>query len=196
MLPFVALQFILLIFFVPETSYRRDAMYDIDISSALELTKLAEVEKRARAHEVERAQEVGSANDSTEGEKVEIARLPTTADGYRAPPPPKTFWENMAFYTGTYTKDSIIKMVLSTIIILANVGASWVIFISGLLVAWYVAISFVSSPLLYAPPYLFDPAGVGYTSVGPLIGGVLGSAFCSVTMDPVLRWLTRINKGV
>jgi hypothetical protein len=199
MLPFVASQLILLIFFVPETAYRRDAIYDIDTSSALDLSRLGEVEKRARAHEIERTIEVNSSNASAaEGEEkaAPIGRVQTTASGYRAPPPPKTFWQSMAVYTGTYTKDSIFKMVLSTIIIMANLGASWVIFISGLLVAWYVAISFVSSPLLYAPPYLFNAAGVGYTSVGPLIGGILGSAVCSVVMDPMLKWMTRLNRGV
>ena len=187
-LPFVVLQFVLLILFVPETAYIRDHMYDIDTNSALDLNnlgQLGEVEKRARAHEVE---------DEKNGEPA--ARVPTTASGFRAPPPRKTFVQRMAIWTGTYTKDSIVKMTLASIAILANIGASWTIFTSGLLVAWYVAVSFVASPLLYAPPYLFNAAGVGYTSVGPLIGGILGSLLCSMTMDPCLKWLTRRNKGI
>jgi hypothetical protein len=195
MLPFVVLQFILLVLFVPETSYRRDAIYDIDTSSALDLAKLGQLEKRARAREVDRTRKGDSSNGSSTDGKDKAVRV-DHGNSYRVPPPPKTFWQSMALYTGTYTEDSIAKMVLSSIVIVANLGASWVIFTSGLLVAWYVAISFVSSPLLYQPPYSFNAASVGYTSVGPLIGGVLGSAFCSVVMDPMLKWLTKMNKGV
>jgi hypothetical protein len=99
-------------------------------------------------------------------------------------------------YTGSYSTDSVFKMIISSVVIMANIGASWTIFISGLLVAWYVAISFLSAQLFYAPPYLFDAAGVGYTSTGPLIGGILGALACGFFMDPMLKWLTRINKGV
>lgn len=195
LIPFVVVQFILLVLFVPETTYRRDHIYDIDTNSALDLNRLGEVEKNARAHELEGSHEVDS-TASTEDKTTPAARVPTTASGYRAPPPKKTFLQSMALYTGTYSSDSVFKMVISSIAIMANLGASWVIFISGLLVAWYVAISFVSSQLLFGPPYLFNAAGVGYTSTGPLIGGILGALFCSIVMDPMLKSLTRKNKGI
>jgi len=174
-------------------------MYDIDTNSALDLNhlgELGEVEKRARAHEVEGP--VASSDASTEEKAVgaPTTRVPTTASGYRAPPPLKTFWQNMALYTGTYSSDNVLKMIISSVAIITNIGASWTIFISGLLVAWYVAISFLSAQLFYAPPYLFNAAGVGYTSTGPLIGGILGALSCGFFMDPMLKWLTRLNKGV
>jgi hypothetical protein len=189
-LPFIVLQFLLLVLFVPETAYLRAAMYNVDTNSALDLNKLGEIEKRARLHEVA---EGGSLES---GEGAQAARVPTTASGYRAPPPRKTFVQRMALYTGTYSSDNILKMVISSVVIMTNVGASWTIFISGLLVAWYVAVSFVSAQILFGPPYLFDAAGVGYTSTGPLIGGILGSVFCSFTLDPFLRWCTKRNNGV
>jgi len=177
-------------------------MYDIDTNSALDLNRLGEVEKRARAHEVEGArdgsatQEVASSDASTEEKGVPAGRVPTSGSGYRAPPPLKSFWQNMSLYTGTYSTDSVFKMVISSVVIMSNIGASWTIFISGLLVAWYVAISFLSAQLFSAPPYLFTSAGVGYTSTGPLIGGILGALSCGFFMDPMLKWLTRRNKGV
>jgi hypothetical protein len=197
MFPFVAVQFILLVLFVPETSYRRDRIYDIDTNSALDLNALGQVERRARAHELEGSPEASTSKTDTDAQKgAPAAGADTTASGFRAPPPRKTFVQRMALYTGTYSSDSIFKMVISSVVIMTNIGASWVIFVSGLLVAWYVGISFVSAQLLYAPPYLFNAAGVGYTSVGPLLGGVLGSLFCSIIMDPMLKMLTRLNKGI
>ena len=181
-LPFIVTQLILLVFFGPETTYRRAAIYDIDTTSAEDLAKLGEVEAREKGYLQEN-------NNPTED-------APTEANEYRPPPPPKTFYQRMAVYSGTYSSDSLIKMVLSSILIMTNIGASWVIFISGLLVAWYVAMSFIAAPLLSAPPYSFSAAGVGYTSVGPLLGGTLGGIFCSIIMDPMLKSFTRLNKGV
>lgn len=194
MFPFVAIQFILLILFVPETSYRRDRIYDIDTNSALDLNALGQFERRARAHELQGSQEVPPVKEGGEG--APSTSVDTAASGLHAPPPRKTFVQRMALYTGTYSTDSIFKMVISSVVIMTNIGASWVIFVSGLLVAWYVGISFVSAQLLYAPPYLFDAAGVGYTSVGPLLGGILASVFCSIIMDPMLKMLTRLNNGI
>jgi MFS family permease len=188
--PFVTLQLIALLFLVPETSYRRQAIYDIDTNSALDLNRLGEVEKRARDHE-----EVASANPS-DPENPTTERVTTTSSGYHAPPPKKTYWQSMALYTGSYTDDPVWKMLLAVVAILANIGADWTIFISGLLVAWYVAISFLSSQLLSLPPYGYTAAGVGYVSVGPLLGGIFGAVGCSLVMDPMLKWLTRLNKGV
>jgi len=187
-MPLLVIQTALLILFVPETAYNRSAIYDIDTLSDVDLGKLGELENRARFHEVE------TINAS---EKVDpAAPVATSHLGLRPPPPPKTFVQRMALYTGTYSPDSFLKTFLSSILILTNVGASWNIFITGLIVAWYVAVSVVSAELLSAPPYLFDAAGVGYAATGALIGGILGSIFCSLTMDPWQRALTRWNKGV
>lgn len=182
------MQFILLVLFYPESSYNREHIYNIDTSSATDLNQLGEVEERSRTH-------VQDETDSAEKD-LPTARVPTTASGYRAPPPRKTFVQRMAPWTGIYSSDSIFKMVLSSVLIMTNIGASWVIFISGLLVAWYVAIAVVSAQLFYAPPYLFDAASVGYTSTGPLLGGIIGAAFTSIVMDPMLKFFTRRNKGV
>jgi len=187
--PFIVVQLILLIFFVPETTYRRAAIYDIDTTSASDLARLAEIETRAKGHQ-------NRTTNSDNEKEVAPHDAPSAATEYQPPPLPKTFFQRMAIFTGTYSSDSVVKMVLSSIVIMANIGASWVIFISGLLVAWYVAMSFIAAPLLSAPPYNFSAAGVGYTSVGPLIGGTIGCIFCSIIMDPMLKWLTKLNKGV
>jgi hypothetical protein len=187
LLPFIVVQFILLVFFYPESSYNREHIYNIDTSSATDLNRLGEVEGRARTR----------AHDESDPEKdVPTARVPTTASGYRSPPPRKTFIQRMAPWSGIYSSDSIFKMVLASVVIMTNIGASWVIFISGLLVAWYVAIAVVSAQLFYAPPYLFHAASVGYTSTGPLLGGIIGATFTSIVMDPMLKFFTRRNKGV
>lgn len=87
-------------------------------------------------------------------------------------------------------------MVLSSIVIMANLGASWTIFVQGLVVAWYVVVSLLSSQIFSAPPYFFNAAQVGYVSAGPLIGSLLGALVGSALSDSIAKWMSRKNRGV
>ena len=103
----------------------------------------------------------------------------------------------MAVYTGSYSDNNVLTMLLSTILIVTNLGALWVFIVStGLLGAWVIATSFAFPPLLYAPPYLFNAAQVGYVSTGPLIGSLLGLFICGATLDRSLKWLAQKNSRV
>src|SRR5271155_2653913 len=77
--PFIVTQLILLVFFAPETQYRRAAIYDIDTTSAENLAKLGEVEAREKGY-LGRNSESGKDNP-TEDVPAEVAE-------YRPPPPP------------------------------------------------------------------------------------------------------------
>jgi len=182
LIPFSALQLIMLLLFVPETCYRRASIYNIDESSAENLAQLSELEKRAHEH--------------SEKDEPGVQRTTTTDSGYRPPPPRKSYWKRLAVVTGTYTKDNVVKMLLANIVIISNLGASWVIFISGLCVAWYVAVSFIAATILSFPPYNFNAAQVGYFSVGAFIGGILASLFIGFSSDPSIKYLAGRNHGV
>ena len=172
MLAFGCTQFILLIFFCPETQYRRPKIFNIDTSVDTDFGQLEKIEAQA-----------------THGDNTE-------SPDFQPPPSRKTFFQRMAVYTGSYSNNNVLTMLLSTILIVTNLGALWVIIVTGLLVAWVIATSFAFPPLLYAPPYLFNAAQVGYVSTGPLIGSLLGLFICGATLDRSLKWLARKNSGV
>jgi len=182
--PLLVIQWILLILFASESCYRRSGLYDIDTSSEVNFGQLAKAEDRARHRELEEDQE-----------KQGTTRVLTNASETRIPPR-KTFLQNMAVYTGSYSQDSVFKTIISTILILTNLSCAWAIFLTGLVVAWYVGVSVVSAELFSAPPYHFTAAGVGYTATGPLVGGLIGSILCSLSFDPFQKFMTSMNKGV
>lgn len=178
---FTVVQFILMFLFCPETTYIRDHAYDIDQVQDEKLEALVETEHR---HE-NRKEAMKTANDPSL-EQVTSA----------APPPKKSFVQQMAVYTGIYSHDNILKLVFGPFVTLLNVGACWSTVANGLLTAWYVTSAIMQAGIFAGPPWGFDAAQVGYLSTGPFVGGMVGSAIIAFTSDPAVKWLTKKNKGI
>lgn len=189
MLPFSAFQTILFIFFAPETMYRRKAIYELDVlGSEEDLSGLAQKEARVARH-------IEGTNAELQNTADTMAKTNTnsTVDTI---PAPKTFIQEMAIFNGTFVDDSVFKMVLACPAILFNVGALWQILATGLVTAWYVAVAILTGVVFAQPPYLLNSAGIGYTSVGPFVGGLLGSIMCFSAATPLAKWMTRRNAGI
>lgn len=185
--PFAALQTILVIFYCPETMYRRNAIYDIDTTgSGDNLQKLAKIEASAAQH-VEKAEDAADLENSV---------THATQSSFEPIPAKKTYFQELAIYNGVFVEDSIIKMVLSSLAIIFNISAFYQIVSTGMIIVWYVAIAILSGVIFASPPYLLDSAKIGYISVGPLIGGFLGSLFPSIISWPFIKFMTRKNKGI
>jgi hypothetical protein len=185
LLPFCAFQFILMIFFCPESSYNRDALYDLDTNVDENFEQLAALEKKYVKHEGENTEVL-----------PEAARTRTGVSTTRSVPPRKSFVKRLAPAGGIYSEDNLFRLVLAPFLALGNIAALWVIIMSGLIVAWYVGVSFIMAQWFSPPPYLYSAAAVGYLSVGPAIGGLLASVFMSVISDPIIKFCTTRNKGI
>ena len=180
---FLVVQFALNVFFVPETTYIRDAQYDIDQNREENFEELVKTEQRRGHH------------DDTE---TGLKETTTTTSGVTniTIPKKKTFFQEMAIYTGVYTKDNIFKYILGPFLTLLNPAATYATITSGLLNAWYVGTAICAAGIFSAPPYNFGPSGIANIGIGPFLGGMIGSTVIALTSDPVVKWLTRLNKGV
>lgn len=185
LIPFTALEVILIFFFVPETNYNRDHRYDIDELSNDNLADLAATERRhARL-------------GSTEKEGSEdVVKLETTTSKTPAMRPRKTFVQQMAIFTGTYSNDNLLQLVIAPFAVCTNLAVLWMVIVTGGLTAFFVAQSYVMAQIFQAPPYLLSAAGVGYLSVGPFLGGLIGSLLLGATLDPLIKWCAKKNGGV
>lgn len=57
--------------------------------------------------------------------------------------------------------------------------------------------TFATMSLVFSgPPWHFNSAQVGYVGTGSLIGGICSSIFTGVTSDPLIKYMTRKNKGI
>jgi MFS family permease len=191
LLPFVALQTILVIFYCPETCYRRKAIYEIDtVGSDENLDKLANYEERQRhAHG-------GAKVADTRTEFADVEKTVTRQTTIESIPPKKTYWQELALYNGTFVEDSVWKMVLACLCMFFNLGALYQVLSTGLIIAWYVGVAIGSGVVLALPPFLLSPSTIGYMSAGPLIGGFLASFLLFFTTEPLMKWIVRRNKGI
>ncbi|EXJ63758.1 hypothetical protein A1O7_00093 [Cladophialophora yegresii CBS 114405] len=188
-IPFAALQLIAVVLYCPETMYRRKAIYETDTAGSEEnLEKLAKIESAA-AHHVER-------HDHRVGADLEKTMTSASHASVDSIPPKKTWFQELAVYNGTFVDDSVWKMAIASVAILLNVGATYQVLMTGVIIAWYVAVAILSGVVFASPPYLLSSASVGYMSVGPFIGGLIGAIFSLVISEPLVKSMTRRNKGV
>lgn len=185
LLPFCCVQFILMILFCPESSYNRAAIYDLDTNVDENFEQLAAME-----HKYVKRETASEGSDDTEPTRVQ------TGLSTRSVPPRKPFIRRLAPAGGIYSEDNLIRLVMAPFLALSNIAAFWVIVMSGLIVAWYVGVSFIMAQWFSPPPYNYTAADVGYLSVGPAVGGLLASLFMSTISDPLIKFCVKRNKGI
>lgn len=136
-----------------------------------------------------------TATHAEEGGGAPVTR--TTSSGQPVPVyKKKTFTQNLAIFSGTYSNENLLQLFLAPFAVVLNLAVAWILVINSMYVALYVVIAFVLAQLFAAPPYLLDSASIGYLSFGPFIGGILGSVILGVLSDPFIKWCARRNKGV
>lgn len=178
---FLGIGVFLLAIFGWETAYNRAPIYNIDTSSNNNVDLISAM-KQDHSY-IENAE---PSVDSVEKAQAEED----------APIPRKSFAKRLLPFSGTYSPDSIIWMLLRPFIILANPAVIWSTLFLSITTAWFVMISFVIAQIFSAPPFLLDSAHISYMSAGPCIGGILGSVICGLISDPLAISLAKRNKGV
>lgn len=129
-------------------------------------------------------------------EDTEASVGQTEAENDEAMTPRIPFVQRLRPFSGVYSEDSIVWMLLRPFIVLANPAVIWATLLLSITTAWFVVISFVIAQIFSAPPYLLDTAQIGYMSAGPCIGGLLGSIACGFISDPIAIYLSKKNKGI
>ncbi|KAJ2901602.1 uncharacterized protein MKZ38_001622 [Zalerion maritima] len=199
LLPFVAIQTILVILWAPETAYNRSALLNIDRArSSVEINKSGNSKNDDDdGGDDDKLEKTHSTHLEVSDPKAkEAAGSDTEAGVARDLPKRKTFWQELAIYNGVFTEKSLLSMVIASILIVCNLIASYNIFVSGLVMAWFVAMSVLAGVMFAAPPWGFDAEAVGFVSGGPLVGGCLATVFLALVSDPLIRYMTRKNRGV
>ncbi|KAL2787798.1 major facilitator superfamily domain-containing protein [Aspergillus keveii] len=108
--------------------------------------------------------------------------------------PLKTWRQRLALVT--YTPETIWPYFYRPFIVLATFPA--VLFCAmqyACGVAWLTIMSSVISLVFPMPPYLFTPEQIGYMSLGPFIGNLIGSFYGGFIGDWSIMYFARRNKG-
>lgn len=174
---------ILIFFFVPETIYKRDPAYNIDLGT----TDHAEEILDAKAIIGEEPKDLTL---SKSGNKIETTVVYSGADER-----PYTFWENLRPIRGIESDDNLLFIIFRPFGMLLFPQVLYGFITYGLSTSWLVVMISVLAQLFTAPPYNFSVSDVGLVSIAPLV-----ASFCGFISGPLNDWtvkrLARLNRGI
>jgi MFS family permease len=171
-----------LIFFVPETAYRRDDRLNSD--TALGLQELSD-------HGT-----MGRKSNSTHGSMEKRDPSTNHAELTTTPPQKVNYWKSLAPFNGRKTDDSYWKLALRPLPLYAHPGILWACLIQGTLIGWTVFLGIILAAIMLGPPLFFSEVQTGYMYTGAFIGAVVGFLIAGILADSVPNWMTRRNRGV
>ncbi|KAH7133684.1 major facilitator superfamily domain-containing protein [Dactylonectria macrodidyma] len=133
---------------------------------------------------------VGGDSKGTDNKGVDAATVTVGSDASI----PMNTWRQRLRWTTT-TPESLPKLFMMPLyaITLPHVLFTALQFASG--VCWLVLYMTVSSIVFSAPPYNFDTAGIGYMTLGPFVGNIIGSIYGGPFSDWLIVKLARRNGG-
>ncbi|KAI0521878.1 major facilitator superfamily domain-containing protein [Xylaria bambusicola] len=165
----------LVIFFVPETAYRRQSW-----------------EERLRAAGTNNSNEK-SLDKKGEVEQEENVEVPETGT---QPEKKDSFLRSLRFYTGTYTETPLWKIFLRPFVMFWYPAVLWAFLLYGVTLTWIVVFSVVNAVIFTAPPYNFSVSETGLISLSPFILSFIGEIISGPMNDWVCMWLAKKNRGI
>ncbi|EHY57040.1 hypothetical protein HRR83_002538 [Exophiala dermatitidis] len=176
------------LFLVPETSFRRDAVVVIPVPDATtsdEEKSGAQHVHMALAHEHDLSQ--------ARGEKDKHLSYSATRGSTE---PKLTYWQSLRIFTGRYSYAPIYKIFTRPVILFFYPAVLWGFLIYGTTLSWIVCFSVVNGVIFVAPPYNFSVSQVGLISLSPFILTLLGEVISGPLNDWICVYLTKKNKGI
>ena len=165
---FTGALFPLIVFFVPETAFRREGS-NADAVGEIRTTLIRP----------------SSGRNSAEQKNVQSHSHTTPS-----------YWRTLLPFNGRKTDEPFIKLFFRPLPLFAQPGILWACLIQGTLIGWTVLIGIVLAAILLGPPLFFTSEQVGYMYTGAFVGALIGFAICGAIADSVPRLLTRWNGGV
>ncbi|THW55472.1 hypothetical protein D6D20_09455 [Aureobasidium pullulans] len=182
-------QLILQFLFVPETTYIRASIYDIDSNVSENLDELVELETK----EAMRDEKYADRAIHDEGRRI----VPTISRESQEPPPlKKTFVQNLAILNGTFSNENLLQAFIAPFLVAVNLSVLWVLIVNSMFIVLYVVIALVIAQEFGPPPYLLSASSIGLLSLGPFVGGVVGAIFMALASDPFIKWCAGRNNGI
>ncbi|KAI9839609.1 MAG: hypothetical protein M1819_002235 [Sarea resinae] len=191
LLPFV-------IFFVPETAYRRAAHLNTDFFANGKSLKDHENQTTSVRHDINGDELLcishdtdGSGSAEKQPGDAEVGSVDQTA-----PPLKVSFAKSLLPFNGRKTDESFFKLLLRPLPLFFHPAIFWGCLIQGTLIGWTVLIGVVLAAIFLGPPLFFTEVKTGYMYTGAFIGAVLGFLLAGLLADYSARLMTRRNKGV
>lgn len=194
----VAINFLLVLFFVPETRYDRTELMQSDGSSTR--TMSLESESCQTKGEAQPNTTAANSNSDLDLEKANSSPvIKAVHPAHRAPVveiPKKTFMQEMSLWSGLPKDTNLLKLFLRPLPMIAYPAVIIAFLGFAVSLAWVVAINILNSFVLQAPPYNWKPDINGLINIPGLIGNLFGAWIGGWVVDRYSDWRSKKNKGV
>jgi len=176
----VAVNFLAVVLFVPETQYDRDIAKSFGPMGGDGV-----------------AAAMASADEEGALEKTASTTLGVTKLGDELAQTPKKTWvQEMSLWNGVPKDTSLLKLFIRPLPMMVYPAVIYAFLIYAVSLAWVVAINILNSFVLQAPPYNWSPAVNGLINIPGFIGNVIGAFLGGWLVDRYSDWRAKKNNGV
>lgn len=182
---FTGVNFLVVLFFVPETRYDRDFSLSLKNQSSDD-----------QLHH----------RDSTAVDEklIEDVRILTDRSPSSSPEPlaetlqvrQKSYTQQLKLWSGTPDSISLVGLFLRPLPLILHPVVAYAFLTYAVSLAWVVVINILNPFALQAPPYNFSPAIDGLINIPGFIGNVVGSIAGGICVDWWCDWRARRSGGV
>ncbi|KAF1815955.1 synaptic vesicle transporter [Eremomyces bilateralis CBS 781.70] len=184
----------ILILFIPETAFRRDAKLNTDTQVTLMGQALVNDADIVIGDSNTNPQD--SVHDSMEKPSNESSAAPVPAAESTLHGQRDSFVKRMMPFNGRKTDENLFKLLLRPLPLFFHPSIIWACLIQGTLIGWTVFLGIVLAAIMLGPPLFFDEVKTGYMYTGAFIGAFFGFLIAGIVGDLVPAWMTKKNKGV
>jgi len=176
------------LFLVPETSYRRDAVVIVPVQDQVS----GDAEKAGTEHV---HMGLGHEHDLSQvkGEKDKHLSYAVSRTSTEQP---LTYVQSLRVLTGRYSYAPMYKIFTRPVVLFFYPAVFWGFLVYGTTLTWIVVFSVVNGVIFVAPPYNFTVSQVGLISLSPFILTLLGEVISGPLNDWICVYLTKKNKGI
>jgi MFS family permease len=175
----------LVIFFVPETAFRRSAHLNTDLAS-MEDVQLYEKREEANLGPDNAAPVSNTGSD-----------VPATEQNFAGYTSPKrSFGQSLLPFNGRVADDNFLKLILRPFPLFFQPAILWACLIQGCMIGWTVFIGIILAAVFIGPPNWWDEVRTGYAYTGAFLGAFIGFVIAGALADWSAKFMTRKNNGV
>lgn len=175
----------LVIFFVPETAFRRSAHLNTDLAS-MEDVQLYEKREEANLSPGDAAPVSNTGSD-----------VPATEQNFAGYISPKrSFGQSLLPFNGRVADDNFLKLILRPFPLFFQPAILWACLIQGCMIGWTVFIGIILAAVFIGPPNWWDEVRTGYAYTGAFLGAFIGFIIAGALADWSAKFMTRKNNGV
>ena len=180
---------ILIFFFVPETVYKRDPAYNLDLGTTDHTEEILD------ANTAQNTDNVSLKNNDLKTENTSATPVRLTPIYTGADEKPWTFWQELRPVRGIESDENLLEVIFRPFGMLLFPQVLYGFITYGLSTSWLVVMISVLAQLFTVPPYNFSVSAVGLISIAPLVASLLG--FISGPLnDYTVKQLARWNGGI